>query len=66
LLRQTSGQTASETGVFDTCSPVRPNPIGMSVLEVLGVRGASIDVKRLDMLDGTLVLDIKPHVEITH
>ena len=66
LLRQTSGQTGRETGVFDTCSPVRPNPIGTSVLEVLGVRGASIDVKRLDMLDGTPVLDIKPHVEITH
>ena len=34
-------------------------------MEVLEVRGASIDVKRLDTLDGTLVLDIKPHVEIT-
>ena len=65
LLRQTSGQTGRETGVFGTCSPLRPNPIGMSVLEVLGIRGASIDVKRLDMLDGTPVLDIKPHVEIT-
>src|ERR687893_1739226 len=65
LLRQTSNQTGRETGVFDTCSPVRPNPIGMSVLEVLGVRGPNIDVKRLDVLDGTPVLDIKPHVEIT-
>jgi tRNA-Thr(GGU) m(6)t(6)A37 methyltransferase TsaA len=65
LLRQTSGQTGRETGVFGICSPIRPNPIGMSVLEVLGVRGASIDVKGLDMLDGTPVLDIKPHVEIT-
>ena len=64
LLRQTSGQTGRETGVFGTCSPIRPTPIGMSVLEVLGVRGASVDVKRLDMLDGTPVLDIKPHVEI--
>ena len=64
LLRQTSGQTGRETGVFSTCSPVRPNPVGMSVLEVLGVRGASVDVKRLDMLDGTPVLDIKPHVEL--
>ena len=64
LLRQTSGQTGRETGVFDTCSPVRPNPIGMSVLEVLGISGASVDVKRLDMLDGTPVLDIKPHVEL--
>jgi tRNA-Thr(GGU) m(6)t(6)A37 methyltransferase TsaA len=65
LLRQTSGQTGRETGVFGICSPIRPNPIGMSVLEVLRVRGASIDVKRLDMLDGTPVLDIKPHIEIT-
>ena len=64
LLRQTSGQTGRETGVFSICSPVRPNPIGMSVLEVLRVRGTSVDVKRLDMLDGTPVLDIKPHVEL--
>ena len=64
LLRQTSGQTGRETGVFSICSPVRPNPIGMSVLEVLRVRGASVDIKRLDMLDGTPILDIKPHVEL--
>ena len=64
LLQQTSGQTGRETGVFSICSPLRPNPIGMSVLEVLGVRGASVDVKRLDMLDGTPVLDIKPYVEL--
>jgi tRNA-Thr(GGU) m(6)t(6)A37 methyltransferase TsaA len=63
LLRQTSGQSGKETGVFSICSPVRPNPIGMSVLEVLGTRGANIDVRRLDMLDGTPILDIKPHIE---
>ena len=62
-LRQRSGHTGSEMGVFSTCSPIRPNPIGMSVLEVLGVRGASIDVRRLDMLDGTPILDIKPYIE---
>ena len=50
-------------GVFSTCSPIRPNPIGMSVVEVLGIRDAHIDVRRLDMLDGTPILDIKPHVE---
>jgi tRNA-Thr(GGU) m(6)t(6)A37 methyltransferase TsaA len=64
LLRQTSGDHGKETGVFNTCSPVRPNPIGMSVLEVLGTRGANIDVRRLDMLDGTPILDIKPHIEV--
>ena len=52
-----------EFGVFDICSPVRPNPIGMSVVEVLKVDGRRIAVRGLDMLDGTPILDIKPHVE---
>ncbi len=47
-------------GVFSTCSPVRPNPVGMSVVEVLGVEGRAIRIKGLDMRDGTPVLDIKP------
>jgi tRNA (Thr-GGU) A37 N-methylase len=50
-------------GVFSICSPVRPNPIGMSVLEVLGVEGSSVAVRRLDALDGTPILDIKPHIQ---
>jgi tRNA-Thr(GGU) m(6)t(6)A37 methyltransferase TsaA len=62
-LRQTSGQDGREAGVFSLCSPVRPNPVGMSVLEVLGVRDANVDVRRLDALDGTPILDIKPHIE---
>jgi tRNA (Thr-GGU) A37 N-methylase len=37
----------------------------MSVLKVLGVEGASIRVKGLDMLDGTPILDIKPYIEDT-
>ena len=52
-------------GVFSTCSPIRPNPIGMSVVEVLGIRGTNIDVRGLDMLDSTPILDIKPHIEVT-
>jgi tRNA (Thr-GGU) A37 N-methylase len=36
----------------------------MSVVEVLGSRGASIDVRRLDILDGTPILDIKAHIEV--
>ena len=62
-LRQTSGYHGNEMGVFSTCSPIRPNPIGMSVVEVIRIRDANIDVRRLDMLDGTPILDIKPHVE---
>ncbi len=63
LLRQTSGQHGRETGVFSICSPVRPNPIGMSIVEVLGTKGVSIDVRGLDMLNETPILDIKPHIE---
>ena len=63
LIRQISGQHGRETGVFGICSPVRPNPIGMSIVEVLRTNGASIDVRGLDMLDETPILDIKPHIE---
>ena len=47
-------------GVFSICSPIRPNPIGMSTVEVLEVRRNMIYVRGLDMLDGTPILDIKP------
>lgn len=63
LLRQTPPHTGRRTGFFSTCSPVRPNPIGMSVLEVLEVEGGAVRVRVLDMLDDTPILDIKPHVE---
>jgi tRNA-Thr(GGU) m(6)t(6)A37 methyltransferase TsaA len=49
-------------GVFSICSPIRPNPLGLSVLEVLEVRDNVILVKGLDMLDGTPILDLKPFV----
>lgn len=62
LLRQTPPHTGKKTGIFSTCSPVRPNPLGMSVLEVLGVEGATVRVRGLDMLDGTPILDIKPYI----
>jgi len=51
-----------EMGVFSICSPLRPNPIGMSVLEVIAVKGNIITVLHADMVDGTPILDIKPYV----
>jgi tRNA-Thr(GGU) m(6)t(6)A37 methyltransferase TsaA len=63
LLRQTPPHTGKQTGIFSICSPVRPNPVGMSVLEVLEVEGGTVRVRGLDMLDGTPILDIKPHIE---
>jgi tRNA-Thr(GGU) m(6)t(6)A37 methyltransferase TsaA len=49
-------------GIFSICSPIRPNPIGMSVVEVTKVDGNVIYFKGLDMMDGTPVLDIKPYM----
>ena len=49
-----------KVGVFNTHSPFRPNPIGMSLLEVLDRDGTVIRVKGLDMVDKTPILDIKP------
>lgn len=49
-------------GVFSTCSPVRPNPLGLSILKVLEVQGNIIRVKGLDMFSGTPILDLKPFV----
>ncbi|HKF48747.1 MAG TPA: tRNA (N6-threonylcarbamoyladenosine(37)-N6)-methyltransferase TrmO [Terracidiphilus sp.] len=47
-------------GVFATRSPRRPNPIGLTVVELLRREGARLHVRGVDMLDGTPILDIKP------
>ena len=49
-------------GVFATRSPRRPNPIGLTVVEVLGREGRRVRVRGVDMLDGTPILDIKPYL----
>ena len=53
---------SEKLGVFSICSPFRPNPLGLSVVEVLEVKDNVILVKGLDMLDGTPILDLKPFV----
>lgn len=49
-------------GVFATRSPHRPNPIGMSLVELTGIDGLVLAVQGLDLLDGTPVIDIKPYI----
>ena len=61
LLVQRPPHRDEDLGVFSICSPRRPNPIGMSVLDVLGMDGNIIYVQGLDMLDGTPILDLKPY-----
>ena len=62
LLMQTPPHKGKKTGVFSICSPRRPNPIGLSVLSVTGINKNIIDVNRIDMIDGTPILDIKPNI----
>jgi len=48
-------------GVFAVRSPARPNPIGLTATRVLSIRGPRIEVARLDFIDGTPVVDLKPY-----
>src|SRR5437764_2161878 len=49
-------------GVFATRSPYRPNPIGLTVVELLSREGPRLHVRGVDMLEGTPILDIKPYM----
>ncbi|MGB8951386.1 MAG: tRNA (N6-threonylcarbamoyladenosine(37)-N6)-methyltransferase TrmO [Candidatus Aminicenantales bacterium] len=48
-------------GLFSTRSPHRPNPIGMTVVNVIERKGNIVRVRGIDMIEGTPVLDIKPY-----
>lgn len=50
-------------GVFSTRAPVRPNHIGLSVVEIISVKDNVVTVRGIDVLDGTPLLDIKPYIE---
>jgi tRNA-Thr(GGU) m(6)t(6)A37 methyltransferase TsaA len=50
-----------DRGIFATRAPCRPNPIGMSVVELLGIEGNILHLDGVDILDGTPLLDIKPY-----
>jgi tRNA-Thr(GGU) m(6)t(6)A37 methyltransferase TsaA len=49
-------------GVFATRAPKRPNPIGISVVRLIGIEGTSLHIEDVDIVDGTPLLDIKPYV----
>ena len=49
-------------GVFSTRSPARPNPIGLSIVELVKREGHVLTIKGLDILDGTPLWDIKPYI----
>ncbi len=61
LLQHPRGdRSRPKRGVFTLCSPNRPNPIGITEVELLAIEGNVLTVRGLDALDGTPVLDLKP------
>ncbi len=60
--RVTPPGEAEARSLFATRAPHRPNPIGLSAARIVGVEGYQIHVERIDLLDGTPVIDVKPYV----
>jgi tRNA-Thr(GGU) m(6)t(6)A37 methyltransferase TsaA len=60
LVRQSPANDATTRGTFSLRAPVRPNPIGTSIVRFVGVEGPILLVRGLDCLDGTPLLDLKP------
>jgi len=67
LIRQRPRHRPQATGTFALRSPVRPNPIGVHVVRLVGVNAANgtLDLEAIDVLDGTPLLDIKPYFAST-
>ena len=56
-------KTNTPRGVFSTRTPMHPNSMGLSVVELVKVEGNIVTIKGVDILDGTPLLDIKPYIE---
>jgi tRNA-Thr(GGU) m(6)t(6)A37 methyltransferase TsaA len=61
LIEQVPAHLGHARGTFALRSPVRPNPIALAVVEILGIEGTTVTVRSVDCLDGTPLLDIKPY-----
>lgn len=60
LVLQSPKSDGSVRGTFSLRTPVRPNPLGTSMVKLVGIEGATVLVRGLDCLDGTPLLDLKP------
>jgi tRNA (adenine37-N6)-methyltransferase len=60
LVLQTPFSSMQTTGTFALRSPVRPNPIASSIVRLMAIDGATLQVRGLDCLDGTPLIDLKP------
>lgn len=64
-LRATPFVDTIERGIFSIRAPSRPNPIGMSIVQLVRIDGNVLHIRDLDILDGTPLLDIKPYIPKT-
>ena len=53
----------AKVGVFASRSPVRPNPVGISIVRIKGIKNGEISTSGMDVFDGTPLLDIKPYIK---
>ena len=53
------------TGVFATHSPLRPNPVALSLCRILAIDGSTITIDEIDAIDGSPVVDIKCYIPST-
>jgi tRNA (adenine37-N6)-methyltransferase len=60
LVLQTPFSSMLTTGTFALRSPVRPNPIASSIVQLISIDGTTLQVRGLDCVDGTPLLDLKP------
>jgi tRNA-Thr(GGU) m(6)t(6)A37 methyltransferase TsaA len=60
LVLQTPFSSMQTTGSFALRSPVRPNPVASSIVELVSIDGSRLQVRGLDCLDGTPLIDLKP------
>jgi len=56
-------KTNTLRGVFSTRTPMHPNALGLSIVELVSVEQNIVTIKGVDILDGTPILDIKPYIE---
>jgi len=59
-VRQSPASDGNTRGTFSLRSPVRPNPIGSSIVTLVSVEADGLTVRGLDCLDGTPLIDLKP------
>jgi tRNA-Thr(GGU) m(6)t(6)A37 methyltransferase TsaA len=63
LVRRPRGRAdMPRVGIFAQRAKHRPNPLGITAVKLLGIRGSTLTIQGLDAIDGTPVLDIKPYV----